>query len=146
MVTAIPPVIWTYMGALKRHDVEEIARTVSDDVAFVTATRTLTKGQFLQMLRALYAAFPDWHYDHDPPELRDAVVAVRWRQGGTHTGTWVMPGMGAVPATGKSVQVPAQDFLYSVRDGQIVEIRPTVVRGGAPGGILEQIGVSAPPI
>ena len=146
MISAIPPVIWTYIDGLKQHDVAGIAATVSDDLAFVTQTKTLTREQFLQMLRALYAGFPDWHYDHDPPELRGEIIAVKWRQGGTHSGTFALPGIEPVPATGKRVQIPAHYFFYNVRGDRIVEIRPEAMRGGAPAGILEQIGVTSPPL
>ena len=146
MVAAIPAVIWTYIEGLIRHDVARISETVSDDLAFVTATTRLTKDQFLQMLRAIYTGFPDWQYDHDPPELRGTTVAVRWQQGGTHTGTFTLPGMAPVAATGRTVKIPAQYFFYSVRGGRIVEIRPEAIPEGAPRGILEQIGVSSPPL
>jgi hypothetical protein len=141
----IPPVIWTYIEGLRRHDVVGIAETITVDLAFVTPSRRLTRDEFLQMLRALYTGFPDWHYDHSPPEERDGAVAVRWQQGGTHTGIFAMPGMAPVPATGKTVRIPAQYFLYVVREGKIAEIRPEAIPGGAPGGILEQIGLTAPP-
>ena len=146
MLKSIPPVNFTYIDGLKRHDVAGIAETVSDDMAFITATRTLTKDQFLQMLRALYAGFPDWCYRHDPPELRGATVVVRWYQEGTHTGTFAMPGIAPISATGRKVEIPAQSFVYTVRDERIIEIHPESVPGGAPGGILEQIGVSSPPL
>ena len=145
-MTAIPPVIWTYMDGLKKHDVAGIATTVSDDLAFVTQTKTLTKDQFLQMLQALYAGFPDWHYDNDPPELHGEMIAVKWRQGGTHTGTFALPGIAPVPATRKKVQIPPHYFFYKVRGGRIVEIQPEAVRGGAPAGIFEQIGVKSLPL
>jgi hypothetical protein len=98
------------------------------------------------MLRALYAGFPDWHYDHDEPEHRGDVIAVRWRQGGTHTGTFAWPGLEPIPATGRSVMIPEHFFFYRVRGGELVEIRPDPVPGGAPRGILEQIGVDVPPL
>lgn len=143
METPIPPVIRAYIAGLKSHDVEAIAETVSDDLAFVTPTKRLTKGQFLDMLRALYAGFPDWHYEHAPPELRGATIAVKWRQSGTHTGTFALPGIEPVPATLRKVQIPEHDFFYTVRGDKIVEIRPEAVPGGAPGGILEQIGITS---
>jgi predicted ester cyclase len=146
MTISIPPAIWTYMEGLKKHDVDGIGETVSDDLAFVTPTKTLTKDQFLQMLRALYGGFPDWHYQNDPPELRDDMIAVKWRQGGTHTGTFALPGIEPVPATGRWVQIPEHYFFYTVLGGRIVEIRPERVPGGAPGGILEQIGVTSSPL
>jgi predicted ester cyclase len=142
----IPAVLHTYMAGLQAHDVDTIARTVADDLAFVTSTRTLDKDQFLQMLRALYAGFPDWHYDHDEPEWREDGIAVRWRQGGTHTSTFALPGLAPIAATGKRVTIPEHYFFYRVRGERIVEIRPEPVPGGAPRGILEQIGVELPPL
>jgi predicted ester cyclase len=142
----VPAVLRSYMGGLKTHDVDRIAGTVAADLAFVTATAILNKGQFLQMLRALYTGFPDWHYDHDEPEIRGNVLAVKWRQGGTHTGTFALPGLAPVLATGRTVEIPEHYFFYRVRGEQIVEIRPEPVPGGAPRGILEQIGVQLPPL
>ena len=142
----IPEVLRTYIAGLKAHDVDAIADTVAADLAFVSPTRTLDRNQFLQMLRALYAAFPDWGYDHDEPEWQDDMLAVRWRQGGTHTGTFALPGLDPIPATSRRVTIPAHHFYYRVRGGEIVEIRPEPVPGGAPRGILEQLGVELPPL
>jgi predicted ester cyclase len=141
----IPTVIDSYIDGLKNHDIEIIAGTVSDDLAFVTATRTLNREQFLQMLGALYSGFPDWHYDHDRPEAWQGMIRIKWRQGGTHTRTFALPGLAPIHATGRKVQIPEQDFFYRVKDDRIVEIRPQPVPGGAPRGILRQLGVEASP-
>ena len=142
----IPKALTTYVEGLKTHDIEKIASTVSVDLAFIAATRTLDKPQFLAMLRALYTGFPDWNYDHDPIEFHERVYAVKWRQGGTHLGVWAMPGMDPIPPTGRSVKIPEHYFFYKVKGNHIVEIRPDPVPGGAPRGILEQIGVELPPL
>jgi predicted ester cyclase len=142
----IPPVIRAYISALQSHNVEQIAQAVADDLAFVTVSRSLNKDQFLQMLRALYAGFPDWHYHHDEPRWEEDVIAVKWRQGGTHTAELWLPGFPPVPATGRTVSIPEHDFYYRVRGSHIVQIRPEPVAGGAPGGIFEQIGVPNPPV
>jgi hypothetical protein len=87
-------------------------------------------------------AFPDWRYDHDEPERRDdGSFTVRWRQGGTHTEALVLPGTPPLAATGKAVRIPEQFFFYKIRGGQLVEIRPEPIAGGAPWGILEQLGL-----
>jgi predicted ester cyclase len=145
-MTGIPTVMDSYIKGLETHDVDRIAAAVADDLAFVTPTRTLNKEEFLQMLRALYAGFPDWHYDRDEPERRGDVIAIKWRQGGTHTGTFAWPGLEPVPATGRSVTIPEHFFFYRLQGGRLIEIRPELVPGGAPRGILEQIGVAAPPL
>jgi predicted ester cyclase len=139
----LPAVLRNYLDGLKTHDVDKIGRAVADDLAFVTVERTLTKDQFLSMLRALYAGFPDWHYDHDAPEFRQEVIAVKFRQGGSHTGTFALPGLPPLPASGKRVLIPEHYFFYKLRGDRIVEIRPEPVPGGAPLGILEQLGLAA---
>ena len=145
-MTTIPTVLRTYIEGLKAHNVYAIAGTVADALAFVTVTTTLNKNQFLAMLRALYAGFPDWHYDHDAPEVRDGLIAVWWRQGGTHSGTLALPGITSIPATGIKVVIPEQYFFYRLNDDRISEIRPDPIPGGAPRGILDQIGVTVSPL
>ena len=142
----VPVTLRVYIEGLQARDVDKIAGSVAERLIFVAATRTLSKPQFLAMLRALYAGFPDWHYDYDGVELSDGVYAVRWRQGGTHTGTWNLSGMDPIPPTGKTVRIPEHYFFYRVQGDQIIEIRPDPVPGGAPRGILQQIGVALPPL
>lgn len=143
MNDAIPLVLLRYVEGLQRRDVAQIASTVADAVDVVTPTRTLAKSTFLAFLTALYRAFPDWHYDHDAPEARDdGSFAVRWRQGGTHTATLTLAGKPPLHATGKAVKIPEQFFFYKVAGGQLIEIRPDPIPGGAPWGILEQLGIS----
>ncbi len=139
-------VLYRYMAGLATHDVDLVATTVSDSLVFVAATRTLSKTEFLAMLRALYAGFPNWHYEPDPPRQEGDLIAIRWRQGGTHAGVFALPGLDPVAPTGQHVQIPPQDFFYRIESDQIVYIRPDLIPGGAPRGILEQIGVVLPPL
>jgi hypothetical protein len=141
-----PAVLLRYVAGLETHDVDLIGTTVADDLVFISATRRLDKPQFLAMLRALYAGFPDWSYAYDGIELDQGIYAIKWRQGGTHTGTWNLAGMAPIAPTGRSVRIPEHHFFYKVRGDLIVEIRPDPVPGGAPRGILEQIGVAVPPL
>ena len=141
-----PAVLLRYIEGLRTHDVDLVASTVADDLVFIAATRRLDKPTFLSMLRALYTGFPDWSYGYDGVELDDGVYAIKWRQGGTHTGTWNLAGMAPIPPTGKPVRIPEHYFFYRIRDDKLVEIRPDPVPGGAPRGILEQVGVAAPPL
>ena len=145
-MSSIPSVLLTYIEGLKAHDVDKIVGTTSSDLRFIAATRVLTQAQFRAMIGALYSGFPDWHYDHDPIEIQGDRYAVKWRQGGTHTGVWAMPGMDPIPPTGKSVRIPEHYFFYRVANSKISEIHPEPIAGGAPRGILEQIGVALPPL
>ena len=138
-MTDVPLVLRTYIDGLKSHDVQKVGSAVSEDLAFILPDRTLNKTQFLAMLQALYAAFPDWHYDNSEPEIRQGEIAIKWRQAGRHTGTLAVSGLDAVPATGRSITIDEQFFFYRIRDNQIVEIRPDPVPGGAPQAIFDQI-------
>ena len=138
----LPPVLTTYIQGLKSHDVALITNTLAEDLALVLATRTLRKQSFLSYLTALYAAFPDWHYQHGEPDVRgDGSISIQFSQGGTHTGTWVVAGAPPVSPTRKTVNIPLQYFLYKVAGGKITEIRPEPIEGGVPQAVLDQIGV-----
>ena len=143
-MNSMPPVIAEYIEGLRTHDVEKIGGTVWDDMVFVSTARALGKQEFLHFLRCLYIAFPDWHYEHDPPEWREDEISIKWRQGGTHQAVFAMPGIAPVAATHRLVKLPEQFFFYRLRRDKIVEIRPEPIPGGAPSGILRQIGIEVP--
>ena len=115
----VPPVLLRYIRGLETHDVDLVASTVADDLQFIAATRRLDKPQFLRMLRALYEGFPDWRYEYDGVELDDGVYGIRWRQGGTHLGTWNLPGMDSIPPTGRKVRIPEHYFHYRLRGDRL---------------------------
>lgn len=144
---SIPQPLRTYIDGLKRHDLDRIASSFADGIIFVTPARTMERDEILAFLAALYRGFPDWHYDHDPPVVRDdGTIGVKWRQGGTHTATLAFPGFEACEATGTSVTIPEHFFYYRVTEAGLTEIRPDPIPGGAPRGIFEQIGVALPPL
>ena len=141
------PALAAYVAGLKAHDVDAIGTSLAKEVRFVTLIKTMDKTAMLEFLAALYAGFPDWHYDHDEPVRRDeGSYSILWRQGGTHTAMLALPGFEAVPATGKTVVIPEQHFFYRVDSAGLTEIRPDPVPGGAPRGIFEQIGVEQSPL
>lgn len=142
----IPPIFLEYIAGLKAHDVDRIGATMADSLQVHSAGKVLAKPQFLPFLHALYTGFPDWNYDHDPPEWHGDLIAVKWRQSGTHTGVFVYPGLPPISPTGRKVRIPEQYFRYRVAGGLLTELRPDPIPGGAPRGILEQIGVSLPPV
>lgn len=152
--TPVPAILLDYIEGLKTHDVARIAATMADDLVVISSGKTVAKADFLPFLHALYTGFPDWRYDHDAPERAGADAPekegdwwfVRWRQGGTHAGVFNMPGMAPIPATHRKVQIPEQRFFYRIAGDRLVAIRPEPIEGGAPRGILQQIGVALPPL
>jgi hypothetical protein len=143
----IPPVLLNYVEGLKTHDIQKIANTAAEDLKFISATRILDKQQALKMLTALYTGFPDWSYDYDGIEDRgQGNYAIKWRQGGTPTATRAMPGMDPIAPTGRKVSIPEHYFYYRVAGDKLAIIFPEPIPGGAPRGILEQIGAKLPPL
>jgi hypothetical protein len=57
-----------------------------------------------------------------------------------------MPGMAPIPPTGRAVRIPEHYFYYRVAGDRLTIIFPEPFKGGAPRGILEQIGVELPPL
>lgn len=147
MSEPIPDALAIYMRGLAQHDIALIGSTFADDIRFVTPTKTMVRHEILEFLSALYRGFPNWSYDHDPPLFcDDGSIAVRWRQGGTHTAPLAFTGFDTVSATGKTVTIPEHDFHYRLRENKLTEIRPDPIPGGAPRGIFEQIGAKLPPL
>jgi len=147
MSDQFPKALTDYVAGLESHDVEKIASTLSDDLMFISATRVMNKSEALVMLGALYTAFPDWRYEYDEIENRGQNnFAIKWRQGGTHNGAWNLPGMDGIAPTGKQVRIAPHYFYYRVANERLSIIFPEPVVGGAPRGILEQIGVNVPPL
>ncbi len=145
MTKTIATALTEYVKGLETHDIDKVAHTVSDELLFISATRILDKPRFLAMLNALYTAFPDWCYEHEGIEDRgQGNYAIKWHQSGTHTGNWVLPGMESIAPTKKQVRIPPHYFYYRVADNKITIIFPEPLVGGAPRGILEQIGVLVP--
>jgi hypothetical protein len=135
------------MQGLRAHDIDLIGSTLSDEARFVTPVRTMQKAQILEFLQALYAGFPNWSYENDPPEpTGGSGWRVSWLQGGTHTNALALSGFPAVAATGRQVRIPKQFFYYQVASDVLLEIRPDPAPGGAPRGIFGQIGVESPPL
>lgn len=131
MNTSVPQVFLDYVSSLVDHDTSGVAATLADDMMFISATRILDKQQFISMLNALYAGFPDWNHGCDGIENRgDGNFAIKWHQSGTHTGTWTMPGMEPVAPTGKRVQIPPQYFFYRVANNKLAMIFTEPMVGG----------------
>ena len=142
-----PEVLLTYVDGLRSHDIAKIAGTMAPELKFISATRILDKEPALIMLTALYTGFPDWNYKYREIEDRSqGNYAIKWDQGGTHTGTWAMPGMEPIAPTGKKVRIPEHYFYYRIAHDKLTIIFPEPFVGGAPRGILEQIGVALPPL
>jgi steroid delta-isomerase-like uncharacterized protein len=89
---------------------------------------------YRQAARASLTAFPDLHVTIEEQVAEGDLVATRWSARGTQQGPF-----GAIPPTGRSVEVRAMHFHRFV-DGKIVEFWEQFDLMGA----LQQLGVLPP--
>jgi predicted ester cyclase len=99
------------------------------------------------IIKALTAAMPDLKYDIRQVTVKgnQATVNVQWT--GTQTGTLSlpMPGLPAVPASGKKVSVK-DSYVVTVQGDKVSHF---TVQSPADGGIpaaLSQLGIKLPPM
>ena len=135
-----------YLEALSAHDLATLEGLTTDDLRFFTPFGELAKEAYLELLRGLFAAFPDWRVEHGRLRVGWDHATVELRMEGTHTGTLELPFPGFVPiaASGRTVVLPAQDFHYSLSQDRITRIEPAPMPGGGLAGLLDQIGAEMP--
>jgi predicted ester cyclase len=97
----------------------------------------------MQIMVGLATAFPDLKIDVQQVTVNgnQATVKVTW--GGTNNGPWNMPGMPAIPATGKKVSVK-DAYVFTAQGDKISHMHvDSPSDGGIPAAMM-QIGVKVP--
>ena len=135
-----------YTDAINAHDADALAALYAEGAGLQEpAGEFLGREAVIQYWQRFFEAFPDLN-GRDVFKAENGDTAINeWTFSGTNSGPMETP-EGTIPATGKRVTIPEHYFFYRVCGEKIVEIRPEPVPGGAPRGILEQIGVELPPL
>ena len=97
----------------------------------------------LNIMSGLMAGMPDMKYDIQQVTVNgnQATVNVKW--GGTQTGSLSLPGMPAVPATGKKVSVK-DTYILTMQGDKVSHINVDSPADGGIQGVLAQLGVKLP--
>lgn len=114
-----------YLDALNRHDLGAIGERLAPDVR--RTGEPTGADAWLDGVRALLAAFPDYRWKRIRVLVDGDRVAAHLRATGTQRGSWR-----GIPATGRHVNV-AEFGFYRVVAGRIVEY------AGTDDGLLEQL-------
>jgi predicted ester cyclase len=93
-----------------------------------------------QFTAGMHSAFSDFFLSVDDSIAEEDRVAVRWTEGGTHSGPLVSPDGAVIPPTGKQVALTGISLLR-VANGKITEER---VQADIL-GFMQQLGVVPPP-
>lgn len=140
-------IVREFVAALESGDVDRAAGYLSDDFALIGLTPTpLSRQMFLDVVRGLLAAFPDWSWNLSDLQEDAGVVRATARVTGTHIGDLEVPvpELPAVRATGKRIALPAETHLYTTRGGKVGALYVLLVPGGGFQGLYRQIGARLP--
>lgn len=126
-----------YEEAINQQNMDLVSAICPDCFVHRTAPASQGSGfeEWMQVVQAVFHAFPDLHYAvHDVVAAGDQ-VAVRWTATGTHRGEFE-----GVPATGKQVTMAGMS-LCRMEDSQIHEMWNV----WDSLGLMQQIGVALSP-
>src|SRR5574340_890483 len=128
--------------AMEANDFEQVASYLSDDFQLSGPTpQPLGKQEFVAVQSAFQRAFPDWSFNsHDEVERGNKVISTV-RITGTHTQELVVPipGMPAVPATGKKIALKEKKLEFTFKGDKITSLTTDNMPGAGVPGILAQI-------
>lgn len=131
------------LNSIEAHNLDKAAHRFAD-TAVVEDTSTaqrLGKNDFIEQMRSIFAAFPDWHYDLDSIEAEGDEVKVQVTALATQTAPLKLANQ-TIPATGKHVSVPDQ-FVFTVIDNEIRSLKIESPKDGGAAAMLSQLGVAA---
>jgi steroid delta-isomerase-like uncharacterized protein len=130
-------VIAAYGEAWNRHDIDAILAMHTEDSVFENHTsggKAVGKAAIREILKGVFAAFPDIRFDARRTYVRDGLVTQEW----TATGTLAIPytsGSGTVQPTGKKISWNGVDVIPF--DGNLVARKDVYV---ATMGFLRALG------
>jgi hypothetical protein len=107
---------------------------------------SIKKADALSMHKARKLAFPDFKFNEKIEFEKDNQVKVGIYLTGTHTGLLNYPENVGVPkteATGKSINLPAEYFTYSVENDKIVHTFGVIPEGHGPKALMKQLGIKS---
>ncbi|HLI08336.1 MAG TPA: nuclear transport factor 2 family protein [Ktedonobacteraceae bacterium] len=140
-------VVQASIQAWENNDAEALAACLADDFFCVgQMPQRLDKRQFIDYMKSMMRAFPDWKFNQSIVNTRDnEFVEVCVRVTGTNTGEIVILGLAPIPPTDKAIALPPEIWEYDVRGDQIVFLATNIFNtAGGFAGILNQLGMELP--
>lgn len=137
------------LRAWESKDANVLASSLSDDfVCRGFLPQPVNKVQYIDFMRAITSAFPDWSFNEI--FLNEHFVTERSQRvhfdtyiTGTNTGDLILPDLPIIPATGTKITLPKRHLEYLVTDDTVA----TITADFSPNGlaeILAQMGMVLP--
>jgi predicted ester cyclase len=138
-------VVQSGMKAWEANDASTLSSLVAEDFVLSGPTpQPLGKAEFIGFMHAMLAALPDFAFNISQfEENGDSVIAYSHITG-THTGTLALPGLPAIPATGKKIALPQEMQTYTVKNGKLQSLVTDARPGTGVPGMLAQMGIALP--
>jgi predicted ester cyclase len=135
------------LNAWQRDDKITLLKYITQDfIAENWLPMPVSVGSFMLIGHVFHIAFPDWKINIDHIWQEGDQVETAYHSTGTHTGTLstLIPGIPAVPPTGRSICLPG-NIAAVICDDHITSIRSRA--GGNSIAILfQQLGVALPSV
>jgi hypothetical protein len=128
-------------------DLDSAASYLAEDFQFSgPVPEPVDSKQWLGLMKAMNAAFPDINYHTRILGVDGNVVKTASQLSGTHTNDLDLStmGLGVIPATGKSFSIPEEQGEATVKDGKITSMHLNTGQDSGLMGILKQLGVEPP--
>lgn len=133
------------MKAWENNDADVLAPLVAEDFVMIgPAPQPLGKADFIGFMHILLEALPDFSFNVSHFEENGDTVIAYSHITGTHTGTLALPGLPAIPATGKKVALPQEEQAYTIKNGKLQSLVTDARPDAGVTGILMQLGVALP--
>ena len=140
-------VVQASMRTWENNDAEALASCLTDDFFCVgQMPEKLDKKQFVDYMKTIMRAFPDWKFNEHILNTQGDMVEVNVHITGTNMGELVVLGLPPILPTGKLISLPSHDWEYTIRGDQISFLTTNVfhIPGCSFGGILRQLGMEIP--
>lgn len=136
-----------FVDAFNQGNEDRMRSLLNDDFEFEIAgvPKTFDKDDYVDMMKNLRAAFPDWRFENLKIESDQNPVKTKMDTLGTHKRPLdlSMIGGGVIETTGKSFKNEQEPATFVVKNGKISEHSVDDPEGGVT-AMLEQLGVERP--
>lgn len=136
-----------FLSKMNNLDIPGAAQFCTDDFTYSGPfPNPMSIAEWTQSAKPFQKAFPDWSFNAKYEREEDQIVHISVQVTGTHTGDLDMSAMdmGVVPATGKTIAMPATNGRLTFWGDKIASLNFDIVEGAGIPGILAQLGVSKP--
>jgi hypothetical protein len=134
------------LQAFSAGDVATLDQMTTDDfVLSGAAPQPLGKAEFLGLCQANHTAFSDFDFNASDFQEDGDIVTYNTAITATHTGQLALiPGVPAVPATGKRIQIPEDRQTCTIHDGKLARLEIASPPGGGIPAAYAQVGSPLP--